>query len=243
MNCEPVYLTVVIKFIGLAAKTDHSMTDAVLVVEAMAIHKDTFWDPKNQQYVGNVNYGTAVPEACEKRQMTDPVIEISDQNAILAEHMLLLNDINNPHPLKDNILYYIAGHIVQSLLAKVSCETCRGELLLDPTDAHASQLSVGPLCARFTAFKQRGGLVFPSTAVFNVVRVTESVFHRHVVGAGTGVPNEKISDLKIQNIVFEQMGTKVFSTNPAHFFDHKLREERHHTSSVVSSMSTCQMPS
>ena len=85
--------------------------------------------------------------------MADPVIETSDQNAILAEHMLLLNDVNNPHPLKDNILYYIAGYIVQSLLEKVSCETCKGELLLDPTDVHASQLSVGPLCAKFTAFK------------------------------------------------------------------------------------------
>ena len=103
--------------------------------------------------------------------MADPVIETSDQNAIFAEHMLLLNDINNPHPLKDYILYYIAGYIVWSLLAKVSCETCKGELLLDPTDARASQLSVGPLCAKFTALNQRG-LIFPSTAVFNVVRVT-----------------------------------------------------------------------
>ena len=82
-------------------------------------------------------------------------------------------------------------YTVWSLLAKVSCETCKGELLLDPTDAHASQLPVGPLCAKFTAFKQRGRLVFPSTAVFNVVRITESVFHRHAVGAGTSVPNEK----------------------------------------------------
>ena len=47
VNCEPGYLTDVIKLIGLAAKTDHSMTDAVLVVDAMAIHKGTFWDPKN----------------------------------------------------------------------------------------------------------------------------------------------------------------------------------------------------
>ena len=41
------------------------MTDPVLVVDAMAIHKGTFWDPKNWQYVGNVNFGTAVTEACE----------------------------------------------------------------------------------------------------------------------------------------------------------------------------------
>ena len=47
VNCEPGYLTDVIKLTGLAAKTDHSMTDAVLVVDAMAIHKGTFWDQKN----------------------------------------------------------------------------------------------------------------------------------------------------------------------------------------------------
>ena len=41
VNCEPGYLTDVIKLIGLAAKTDHSMTDAVLVVDATAIHKGT----------------------------------------------------------------------------------------------------------------------------------------------------------------------------------------------------------
>ena len=69
--------------------------------------------------------------------------------------------------------------------------------------------------------------------MFSVVRVTESVFHRHVVGAGTSVPNEKNTDLKIQNTVFEQMGTKVFSTSPTHFFDHKLGEERGHTSSLL----------
>ena len=77
---------------------------------------------------------------------------------------------------------------------------------------------------------REGGLVFPSTAVFNVVRVTESAFCRHVLGAGTSVPNEKNTDLKIQSIVFEQMSTKMFSTNPAHLFDHKLGEERDYTS-------------
>ena len=41
VNCEPGYLTDVMKLIGLAAKIDHSMTNAVLV-DAMAIHKGTF---------------------------------------------------------------------------------------------------------------------------------------------------------------------------------------------------------
>ena len=69
--------------------------------------------------------------------------------------------------------------------------------------------------------------------MFNVVKVTELVFHRYVVGAGTSVPNVKNTDLKIKSFVFEQMDTKVFSTNPAHFFEHKLGEERDHVSSLL----------
>ena len=42
VNCEPGYLKDVIKLIGLAAKTDHSMTDAILVVDAMAIPRVLF---------------------------------------------------------------------------------------------------------------------------------------------------------------------------------------------------------
>ena len=68
-------------------------------------------------------------------------------------------------------------------------------------------VSLGTLCAKFIAFKEGGGLVFPSTVGFNVVRITASVFHRHVVGTGTSIPNDKNTDLKIQSIVFEQMGT------------------------------------
>ena len=43
---------------------------SLLLMPAMAVHKVTFWDPKNWQYVGNMNYGTAVPDACE-----NPAIE------------------------------------------------------------------------------------------------------------------------------------------------------------------------
>ena len=38
------------------------MSDAVLMVDAMALHKGTVWDPKTKRYVGTVDYGTAIPE-------------------------------------------------------------------------------------------------------------------------------------------------------------------------------------
>ena len=36
--------------------------DVLLVMDAMAIHKGTFWDPNSKSYVGCVDYGLAVPE-------------------------------------------------------------------------------------------------------------------------------------------------------------------------------------
>ena len=35
----------------------------VLIVDAMALHNSTIWDPKTRKYVGTVDYGTAIPEA------------------------------------------------------------------------------------------------------------------------------------------------------------------------------------
>ena len=40
------------------------MSEVVLVVDAMSLHKATMWGPISNQYVGNVDYGTAVPEVC-----------------------------------------------------------------------------------------------------------------------------------------------------------------------------------
>ena len=54
---------------GEAAKKQPLMTDVVLVVNAMTLHKGTTWDPKSRQYVGNTDYTTGVPEASDDLAM------------------------------------------------------------------------------------------------------------------------------------------------------------------------------
>ena len=44
VECEPGYLMNVIKLIGQIATQNKYMSEAVLVVDAMAIHKGAFWD-------------------------------------------------------------------------------------------------------------------------------------------------------------------------------------------------------
>ena len=52
-----------IKVIGDEAKKIPSMSNVVLMLDAMAIQKGTWWDPKQKCYVGHVDYGTGTPEA------------------------------------------------------------------------------------------------------------------------------------------------------------------------------------
>ena len=62
VDCEPGFLCDVIKLIGDMV----TQSDVVLIVDAMAIHKGTWWDPKKRSFVGNVDYGTAIPEASDE---------------------------------------------------------------------------------------------------------------------------------------------------------------------------------
>ena len=42
------------------------MSDIVLIVDAMALHKGTMWDSKAKQYVGTIDYGIVIPEPPEQ---------------------------------------------------------------------------------------------------------------------------------------------------------------------------------
>ena len=52
----------VIKLVGQIATQNKYMSEAVLVVDAMVIHKGTFWDRKLHRFVGCIDYGIAIPE-------------------------------------------------------------------------------------------------------------------------------------------------------------------------------------
>ena len=102
-------------------------------------------------------------------------LTIDDPDTVMAEKMLNENDMDHPNILRDNVLYYVSGFIVQSLLTKLQCANCRAELLLDPDDSHASHVSSYPMFTRFTAFKEQGGLIFPSVAVLKIVKATLTI--------------------------------------------------------------------
>ena len=101
-----------------------------------------------------------------------------------------------PDCLQDNVLYYISGFIVRSLLRQLQCTNCGSMFLLDSDDPHAFRMSSYPIQARFTCFKQQGGLIFLSLAVLRILKGTEVLFKTRVIAQEIGIIKEKNQNLK-----------------------------------------------
>ena len=91
-------------------------------------------------------------------------------------------DQESLNELQDNVLYYISGFVVRASISKLKCKECIGELLLDPRDLHALKGTDYPIHAKFTYFKQKGGLILPSPAVWKIVKAAEVLFKKRVHG-------------------------------------------------------------
>ena len=133
----------------------------------------------------------------------------------------------------DNVLYYIGGYILQSLLRKVDCEQCKEALLLDTENPHGQNMVFYPLQAKFTCFKQTGGLLFPSIALLKILKAAEVIFRRRVIEQGKGICFDKNLSAAILSAVVEQFGSAVFDQSQEHFFDHSLSIEADHLTTLL----------
>ena len=115
-----------------------------------------------------------------------------------AESIMIHIDDQSPNCLQDNILYYTGGFIVCTLLQELECAKYKKELLLDPDNPTARNMTSYPVFAKFTQWKQYGSLVLPSPAVLRILKATEVIFKRRVIDTERGITTEKMIDLKIE---------------------------------------------
>ncbi len=65
VDCEPGFITEALDILKSEIQDQPEKKDCCLVFDAMAIRKQTLWDPKQDEFVGFVNYGPAQIEAPE----------------------------------------------------------------------------------------------------------------------------------------------------------------------------------
>ena len=179
------------------------------------------------QSTGLLNY------SWKRQQMSNDIVNEIDNGNAEAERMLIHIDDQSPNCLQDNILYYIGGFIVRSLLHELECHKCKKELLLDPNDPCAINMTSYPIFTKFTTWKQYGGLVLPSPAVLKIIKATEVVFKRRVIDTEKGITTQKMIDLRIETAVIQQLGNGLFNNADGHYFDHEIGQEIDHLTSLM----------
>ena len=82
----------------------------------------------------------------------------------------------------------------------------------------------------FLLHKQWGGLIYPSTAVLKIIKMSEVIFKIRVIKNEKGITSERNLDLKIQSVVLAQIDTDIFNNIGGHYADHTTGEDDYLTS-------------
>ena len=98
-----------------------------------------------------------------------PIIFDDSPDTINLESLLIHIDQEHSNVLRDNIFYYIAGYVIRHLPPQLDCKKCHHELLMNVDDPNGRKSHI-QLYTKLTHQKQKGGLLFPSSAVLNIVR-------------------------------------------------------------------------
>lgn len=106
----------------------------------------------------------------ESQEVCD--LENENEANVLLNHMSSINLSDYKH----NILYYIAGHFVNKLLDKISCQHCRDALIIAKDNYDHSYFVDVTNFSSFTAFVDRGGLKYVSRFAFEVIKCSEQLF-------------------------------------------------------------------
>jgi hypothetical protein len=85
-------------------------------------------------------------------------------------------------------MFYISGFVVRSILPKITCESCIDAIY------DIEKIQSRDNIAKFTVFKDKGGLVFPSKSVFDVVKKTEIVLE-HITNEYADLKNLHVDEI------------------------------------------------
>jgi hypothetical protein len=158
-----------------------------------------------------------IQEPCEEDELARKYLEEIDRLNLIANGKM--------GDLQQNALYFIAGSLARKYLEKYPCDYCEACMLVTMDHTHSS-ISVSDFRS-LTSIKNRGGLLFVSRIIMDIIVYTEKIY-RYTVVAGKlrtkNLKNEMLRDVRkyfIKNNALQSMGHPVIDT--ADFDQHELK--------------------
>ena len=138
-----------------------------------------------------------------KRALVEPCFS-DEEKVILSVYSECLDEIILSEYL-NNILYYIGGYIIKSILKQLTCPSCI--TMLQAKEALNSSFCRDP--KSFTTFVSKGGLKMCSLTVFKIVSASEKAF-KHVIIKNSSQTSNDIA-FKCKYIINKHLSAKKIS--------------------------------
>lgn len=126
---------------------------------------------------------------------------------------------------KMNILYYIAGHFIDKMLDKISCQYCRDALVMPKERFDHTYFVDITNFSSFTAFIDKGGLKYVTRFAFEVIKNTEKLFLSEIAsGSIKGIMKNKML-LTLKQLFVTKLNDLINSPHPVENYEepHELQ--------------------
>ena len=150
------------------------------------------------------------------QRKNDNVEDEADNSAdFVAE---ALPDVDSLSEFKSAAISYIAGYVVKMVCRRVQCAPCEGALISSSAVSDNVQSSGAGLS--LVQFKNRGGLVIPSTCVVAICTETEKLIQREIKVNANSLPkfNSLVGTI-VKNVLVFATQKNLFPTLHCHMLD------------------------
>ena len=130
----------------------------------------------------------------------------------------------------ENVLYYIAGYILRSILKSIDCDLCVKSLLV-PKQSSDYQYFTSPYSS-LVQIKNSGGLIQSSYFVYKIITTAEKIFHLTVVDNPLKITSNRVLVLKMVYHIVKSCKWDKYIQNSEHAHQVEITSDNHITQLV-----------
>ena len=127
----------------------------------------------------------------------------------------------------ENVLYYIAGYILRSILKSIDCDLCV-ESLLVPKQMSDHQYFTSPY-GSLVQIKNSGGLIQSSYFVYKIITTAEKIFHLTVVDNPLKITSNRVLVLTMVYHIVKPCKWDKYIQNSEHAYQFEITSDDHIT--------------
>ena len=139
-----------------------------------------------------------------------PLEDFDSRNENSIENPFGTEEIHSLSRFQFNVLYYISGFICRRMQSMITCSKCMLAIINDkPSSLDDNRFQSILPESTFTERKDRGGLIFPSQGILEIIKHSEKIFASEILGKHKKINMEQGICQKMVSMCIQQLYDKI----------------------------------